>query len=288
MEYTELQVTTNFSFLRGASHPEELVEQAALLGYSEIAITDRNTLAGVVRAHAAGRIHKVRIIPGCRLDLLDSPSLLVFPKDKEAYAALSNLLTRGNIRTEKGLCHLYQSDVCEMIRGSCVVMLPEVKLDSNFELADSIRKSAIHYKKVFGKNLYIGVQRYYQGDDSKYLYRMHELCASLDIPMVATNDVHYHQPERRELQDVLTCIREKCTIHTAGYKLHLNAERYLKPAREMQRLFRHYPDAIRRTREIAEACRFSLDSLKYLYPDEILTEGRTALEELEILGLQFY
>ena len=286
MEYTELQVTTNFSFLRGASHPEELVEQAALLGYSEIAITDRNTLAGVVRAHAAGRIHKVRIIPGCRLDLLDSPSLLVFPKDKEAYAALSNLLTRGNIRTEKGLCHLYQSDVCEMIRGSCVVMLPEVKLDSNFELADSIRKSAIHYKNVFGKNLYIGVQRYYQGDDSKYLYRMHELCASLDIPMVATNDVHYHQPERRELQDVLTCIWEKCTIHTAGYKLHLNAERYLKPAREMQRLFRHYPDAIRRTREIAEACRFSLDSLKYLYPDEILTEGRTALEELEILAWQ--
>ncbi len=109
--YTELQVTTNFTFLRGASHPEELVEQAAALGYAAIAITDRNTLAGIVRAHAAAKKIGIRIIVGCRLDLLDGPSLLAYPTNKNAYSRLSNLLTVGNLRAEKGECHLYKADV---------------------------------------------------------------------------------------------------------------------------------------------------------------------------------
>ena len=111
-------------------------------------------------------------------------------------------------------------------------------------------------------------------------FRLSQLEARLGIPIIATNDVHYHAPERRELQDVLTCVREKCTIHTAGFRLHLNAERYLKPVEEMQRLFRQYPEAIYRTQEITDACRFSLDELKYLYPEEITSEGRTPMEEL--------
>src|SRR5688572_21750278 len=111
MNYTELHITTNFSFLRGASHPEELVDQASTYGYSAIAITDRNTFAGLVRAHSAARKTKTKVIPGCRLDLIDGPSLLALPTNLEAYSQLSNLLTVGNLRTEKGQCHLYKADV---------------------------------------------------------------------------------------------------------------------------------------------------------------------------------
>src|SRR5205809_961926 len=113
MNYTELQVTTNFSFLRGASHPEEIVEHAAALGFREIAITDRNTFAGIVRGHAAAKKKNIRIIPGCRLDLLDGPSLLAYPTNRQAYSQLSNLLTKGNLRAEKGECFLYKADVYE-------------------------------------------------------------------------------------------------------------------------------------------------------------------------------
>src|SRR5690606_9025138 len=120
----------------------------------------------------------------------------------------------------------------------------------------------------------------YQANDSKKLYCLSQLSKQLDIPLVATNDVHYHTAERRELQDVLTCIREKCTIYNAGFRLYQNAERYLKPEKEMKRLFRHYPDAIKRTQEIGEACKFSLDSLEYVYPEEITEDGRTPQEEL--------
>src|SRR4029079_675397 len=132
----------------------------------------------------------------------------------------------------------------------------------------------------------LAATRYYRGDDTKYLYRLFQLGKEMQIPMLATNDVHYHNPRRRELQDVLTCIREKCTIYTAGFKLHPNAERYLKQREEMQRLFRQYPEAIERTQEIVEACTFSLDELKYQYPEEITTNGRTPQEEITFLAWQ--
>ena len=142
------------------------------------------------------------------------------------------------------------------------------------------------YRRAFGKNLYLAATRSYQGDDNKKLFRLARLSEQLDVPLVATNDVHYHEPGRRELQDILTCVREKCTIHTAGFKLHQNAERYLKPIDEMLRLFRQYPDAIRRSQEISEACRFSLTELKYVYPEEITSEGRSPQEELVYLTWQ--
>ena len=286
MSYTELQITTNFSFLRGASHPEELVEQAALLGYKEIAITDRNTLAGIVRAHTAGKKSGIRVIPACRIDLLDGPSLLAYPTDLAAYSRLSNLLTKGNLRAEKGECHLYKADVFEHAEGLKFIILPPESLNEAFDFDDTFKNALIEYHFALGNNLYIGSQRYYLGNDAKYLHRIYELSAQLKLPMIATNDVHYHHPDRRELQDVMTCIREKCTIYTAGFKLHANAERYLKPAQEMERLFRQYPDAINRTREIVSACKFSLDILKYEYPEEITTDGRTPIEELEFLAWQ--
>ncbi|WP_207425179.1 error-prone DNA polymerase [Pedobacter sp. SYSU D00535] len=284
MSYAELQVTSNFSFLRGASHPEELVEQALIYGYKTIAITDRNTLAGIVRAHAAAKGKEIRLIPACRLDLLDGPSLLAYPTDKNAYSRLSALLSTGNLRAEKGECHLYKADVYEYSKGLKLIALPPSGLTAAFDFEANFKQQLQEYREAFGDNLYLAACRSYQGDDHKKLYRLAQLAGQLQIPLVATNDVHYHEPNRRELQDILTCVREKCTIHTAGFKLHQNAERHLKPIDEMLRLFRQYPDTIERTLEISEACQFSLAELKYVYPEEIITEGRTPQEELVYLA----
>lgn len=278
-----MQTTSNFSFLRGASHPEELVEQAAALGYRAIAITDRNTFAGIVRAHVAARDKDIRVIPACRLDLLDGPGLLAYPTDKEAYSRLSALLTVGNLRAEKGECHLYKKDVYEHSKGLKFIVVPPAALTPTFDIGPDFRNALKEYREALGTELYVAAVRSYGGDDGKQLYRLSQLAAQLEVPLVATNNVYYHEPDRRQLQDILTCVREKCTIQTAGYRLHQNAERHLKPIEEMQRLFRQYPDAIRRTQEITEACQFSLSSLEYVYPKEITTDGRTPQEELEML-----
>lgn len=289
MDYCELQVTSNFSFLRGASHPEELVEQAVQHNQPAIGITDKNTLAGIVRAHAAAKKGGIRLIPGCRLDLLDGPSLLMYPTDKDAYARLSTLLTLGNDRAEKGQCHLYKADVYAHSRGSQFIILPPQELNNLFDFEDAFYQSAEEYRQAFGHHAYLGACRYYKGDDAKQLYRLDQLAREIDLPLIATNDVHYHTTDRRQLQDVLTCIRDKCTIHTAGYRLHPNAERYMKPTAEMLRLFRKYPNAIRSTQELAEACSFSLDQLTYIYPREVTPAGTTPqqyLTELVYQGLK--
>jgi error-prone DNA polymerase len=286
MKYTELHITSNFSFLRGGSHPEELVEQAALLGYTEIAVTDHNTLAGIVRAHAAAKTKGIKIIPACRLNLLDGPSLLAYPTTKQAYGGLSALLSLGNLRTEKGKCELYKADVYAHASGIKFIAIPPDSLNEQFNFDPSFETALRQYRKAFGPALYLGASRSYTGDDAKKLHRLSQLASCLDIPMVATNDVHYHHHERRQLQDILTCIREKCNIYNAGFRLHQNAERYLKPIEEMVRLFRHYPDAITRTQEIAQACTFSLDTLEYVYPEEITSDGRTPQQELVFLAWQ--
>jgi error-prone DNA polymerase len=283
-QYTELQITTNFSFLRGASHPDELVEQAALLSYNTIAITDRNTVAGVVRAHAAGKKKGVRIIPGCRLDLLDGPGLLAYPMNSKGWTNLCSLLSTGNLRAEKGECHLYKKDVFQYSAGLYFIALSPEVLNEDFCFDSSFAKELSTYQEAFGNHLSLATSRRYNGDDSKQLYRLSQLSKELSIPLVATNDVHYHCAERRQLQDILTCIREKCTIYNSGFRLLPNAERYLKSQQEMARLFLHYPEPIHRTSEIADACRFSLDELKYEYPEEITTGGRTPLQEVEYLA----
>jgi error-prone DNA polymerase len=283
MNYTELQVTTNFSFLRGGSHPEELVAQALKYKYKKMAITDRNTLAGIVRAHAAAKGKDIQIIPACRLDLLDGPSLLAYPTTQQAYSQLSALLTEGNMRTEKGKCDLYKADVYRYAKGMKFIVVPPAALNTHFDFEQDFKNALREYKWAFGKNIYLAAARSYQGDDTKRLHRISQLADQLNVPMVATNDVYYHHPGRRELQDVLTCIREKCTIYNAGFRLYQNGERYLKENDEMLRLFRHYPDAVHRTKEIADACQFSLSELKYVYPEEITTGDRSPLEELKFL-----
>jgi error-prone DNA polymerase len=276
MYYAELQVTSNFSFLRGGAHPEELVEQTAALGYAAVAITDRNSLAGIVRAHIVAKKLGIHFIPACRLDLLDGPSLLAYPTDRDAYGRLSALLTLGNLRAEKGKCNLHKADVYAHREGIIFIVVPPDTLHLRFDFDAGFKTAVVEYRAVFGNALYVAAIRSYSGDDAKRLFRL----AQLGVPMAATGDVHYHEPARRELQDVLTCIREKCTIHTAGFRLHGNAERYLKPVDELQRLFRDYPEAIKNALEIAEACTFSLDTLKYIEPEEAVVDGLSPLERL--------
>ncbi len=285
MGYIELQVTSNFSFLRGASHPEELIEYAAGLGYKAIAITDRNTLAGIVRAHVAAKKAGIRLIIGCRLELLDGSPLLAYPTDNAAYSNLCRLLSKGNLRAEKGGCHLYKKDVFEHAAGMLFIVLPPGKLNEQWEFDDLFKDNLKEYRAAL-KQLYIAVTRRYYAYDAKYIYRLAQLSKHFNIPLVATNDVHYHETSRRELQDIVTCIREKCTIVNAGFRLHANAERFLKPQPEMARLFRQYPATIENSQLIADACRFNLDSLKYEYPEEITTEGRSPQEELTMLAWQ--
>jgi error-prone DNA polymerase len=278
MSYVELQVTSNFSFRRGGSHPEELVDQAADLGYDAIGLTDRNTFAGVVRAYQVAKDRNIRLIPGVRLDLLDGPSLLAYPTDKAAYGRLSALLTLGNLRAEKEKCHISKKDVYDHATGSYFIVVPPDKITQDFEFELVFTHHVQDYRDNL-PNLFMAATKYYTGDDAKRLF----LLAELNIPLVATNDVHYHHVSRRELQDVLTCVREKCTIFNAGYKLHQNAERHLKEMNEMERLFRNYPEAISNARKIADACTFDLRSLKYKYPGELTTDGRTPQQQLEYL-----
>jgi len=276
--YAELQVTTNFSFLRGASHPDELVVTAAALGHAAIAITDRNSLAGVVRAHHAAKEIGIRLVVGCRLDLRDGTSLLIFPEDRAAYGRLTQLLTLGKRRAPKSECHLDYADVVAHGHGQIVAVLPHDTAD----MADFAARVAADFRG----RVYLAVHHLYRGDDAQRLTRLAALGERVGLPLVATNDVLYHLPERRPLQDVLTCIREGCRITGAGYRLAANAERHLKPSQEMARLFRGYADAVERSIEIVERCRFSLDELRYEYPEEPVPEGQTPQQRLMELTWQ--
>jgi error-prone DNA polymerase len=277
MAYAELQIASNFSFLRGASHPAELVEEAHRLGLAALAITDRNSFAGIVRAHAAARDKGLRLVVGTRLDFADAPSCLAYPTDRAAYGRLAQLLTDGKRRAAKGECRLLLADLWAQGAGQRLVALPPEEPDRPF--AAALATMARHFPGAVS----LAAHHLYRGDDGKRLARLGVLAAEAGTPLVATNDVHAHSAARRPLQDVLTCIREGCTLAEAGFRLHANAERHLKSPMEMARLFRARPDAIARSVEIASACRFSLDELKYEYPSEPVPEGSTAQAELERL-----
>jgi error-prone DNA polymerase len=290
MTYAELQVTTNFSFLRGASHPDELVVTAAALGHSAIAITDHNSLAGIVRAHQAAKEVGIRLVVGCRLDLSDGTSLLSFPEDRAAYGRLTRLLTLGKRRAPKGECHLNYADLVARSDGQIVVVLPppvpSPACGGGSGWGSDVADFAARVAADFRNRAYLAAHHLYRGDDARRLARLAALGEATGLPLVATNDVLYHQPERRPLQDVLTCIREGCTISEAGYRLAANAERHLKPPQEMARLFRGHQDTVERSREIVERCRFSLDELRYEYPEEPVPEGQTPQQRLAELAWQ--
>jgi len=274
--YVELGVTSPFSFLRGASDANELVPSALLLGYDSIGIADRNTLAGVVRMHAACTAVGMRPLIGCRLDLTDAPSLLAYPIDREGYGRLSRLLSLGKMRASKGECELSLNDVASHAEGIAFIAWPEDDLDA-FEaelprLCDSLPSLR-----------WVAASWLYRGDDSARIERLDRLVKKHGCTIIATNDVHYHAPEKRPLQDVVTCIREKVTIATAGYLLNPNAERHLKSPQEIARLFERWPHAISATREFADLLHFNLEELRYEYPKETVPEGRTPQQHLEHL-----
>jgi error-prone DNA polymerase len=283
MMYIELQVTTNFSFLQGASHPEELVERAKELGYSVLAITDRNSMAGVVRAHIAGKKRGVRIIPGVHLVLEDGPELLVYPETQTGYTSICRLLSLGNGRTEKGKCLIYKEDLRTCLEEVQVLIVPPSLNTADWTFPADFIDGVRWYKHYLSLPTYLSASCLYQGYDAKYLHQLADLAQQWDIPLVATNRVLFHDESRKPLQDILTCIRNKCTIFDAGYLISVNAERYLKEASEMSRLFRHYPDAIRRTRQIAAKALFQLDELEYVYPEEITQQDRSPDDVLESL-----
>ncbi len=281
-EYAELQVTTNFSFLRGAAHPAELVPTAAALGHAAIAITDRNSLAGIVRAYQAAKEAGLRLVVGCRLDLADGTSLLAFPQDRVAYGRLTRLLTLGKRRAPKGECRLDYADVMAHGVGQIVVALPPGEPHPGADFTAFAARLAAD----FAGRAYLAAHHLYRGDDARRIAGLAALAGASGLPLVATNDVLYHIPKRRPLQDVLTCIREGCTIAEAGFRLVANAERHLKSPQEMARLFRGHEDAVGRSLEIARRCRFSLDELRYEYPHETAADGRTPQQRLEELAWQ--
>ncbi len=295
--YAELQVTSNFTFLTGASHPEEFVQRAAELGHRGIALTDRNTLAGIVRAHVSAKEIGLPFAVGCRLTLHDEShdagdptaapplDLLVYATDRPSYGRLCQMLTDGKRRTTKGRCHLTLADI-ERHHAGLLAVLPAPEPAG---LTERFHDLAAQLTRLFAGDdrLSLAITCRYAMDDRQHLARCAMMAAHLGIPLVATNDAHHHTLSRKLLHDVVTCIREGCTLDDAGYLLDANAERHLKPPHEMHRLFAEYPRALARSVSIIErAAAFSLDELRYEYPHETCPPGRTAMEYLTELTWQ--
>ena len=267
--YAELAATSNFTFLTGASHPEELVERAAALGHVAAAIADTNTLAGVVRAHVAAERAGIPLAVGCRVVTGDGLAALIYPTDRASYARLCRLLTLGKRRAPKGECHLTLHDLIEHAEGLlAVVEVPDAIDETFIQVVRGLRDA------FAGDRLSLGASFAYGADDGARIRAVAALGAHAGVPLAANNRALYHDPSRRALQDVLTCVRRGVTIDRAGFALQANAERHLKPPEEMARLFAERPRAVARAAEIAErASGFSLDELRYEYPAAACPEG---------------
>ena len=300
--FAELAATTNFSFLRGASHPEEMVARAAELGLAGIGIADRNTLAGIVRAHTFARenaeaMGAMRVVPGARLAFVDgAPDALVYPKDRAAYGRLCRILTEGNKRAPKGECWLRLDDLLERSEGLQVVAMPSLSPSPPLPIGCSEERPSLDrlsgegrgegaaialLREAFGERLWIGASLAYGADMRGALARRIALARAVQAPLIATNDALMHAPERRALADVLACIREKTTLEAAGLLTQANAERHLKAPREMARLFAEAPQALAETLRFLDGLTFSLDELKHCYPEELREGYATAQEALE-------
>ena len=283
MSYAELAVTTNFSFLRGASSPQEFVVQAQSLGYPAIGIADRNTLAGVVRAYGEWKNldeeTRPRLLIGARLVFRDgTPDILAYPKDRKAYARLSRLLSVGKLRAAKGECFLDFADLQEYRRGLLLIVMPP----PNPEKAEPVLTA-------LGANTWLAASMLYTGEDRRRLKALKQLAHSAKVPLIAVNDALYHHPDRSDLQDVVTCIREHVSLKEAGTRLQANAERHLKSPNEMARLFRNSPEAVAETIRFSQRIKFTLAELGQRYPREPVPRGKTPngyLRELTWQGLR--
>jgi error-prone DNA polymerase len=283
--YAEFAVATNFSFLRGASHAEELVSRAKELGLAGIGIADRNSVAGVVRAHQAAKEAGLKFAPGARLVFADgTPDILAFPQDRPAWGRLTRLLTLGKRRAGKGQCLLHGEDLEAHGRGLNLIVLPGLGgLPGRLKIPAGKEEDLVGFLRRLHEvaaRVRLGAGMLYRGDDARRLARLAAIASAASTPLIAVNDVLYHKPERRALQDVMTCIREHVTLAAAGRRLEANAERHLKAPGEMARLFRDAPEAVAETLRFLETCRFSLDELHYEYPDETREGFATPQEAL--------
>lgn len=280
--YAEFGIQSNFSFLRGASKPEELVVAAKFLGFSSIGLADRNTVAGVVRAWQQAKVEKLAYHPGCRLVFGDgTPDILAYPQNRKGWGHLCRMLTQANLRdeNEKGATLLQRSDLLEWGDLLSLAVLPDLSANADDPLA-LVRQ----LKDRFGANLRLGMAPDHRGNDR---FRIEQAAGMADIagvPLMATNDVLYHSAERRSLQDVLTAIRLNLPVAEVGLELTANAERHLKPPLEMARLFRRHPRALAETLRFAGELTFSLSDLQYNYPDEPTQSGLGPQAELERLA----
>jgi error-prone DNA polymerase len=279
--YVELQVASHFSFLRGVSSAEELFSAGRLLGYPALGITDRNTVGGLVKALRAERELGVRLVTGCRLDLMDGSSLLVWPEDRAAWSRLTRLLTTGKSRIdrkkgEKGQCFLHWEDVAVWSEGLVAALVPDE--------ADRVTETALaQMADIFGRSGHLALTHRRRPGELKRLHALDALARHYGLRSLATGDVLYDGPDKRMLHDVVTAIREHITIDEFGFRRERFADRYLKSPEEMERRFKAFPDAIRATADIVERCTFSLRELSYQYPDEVVMTGRTPQEALEKL-----
>jgi error-prone DNA polymerase len=305
--YAEIAVTSNYSFLRGASHPGELIAAAVNLGHKAIGIADRNTLAGVVRAYAAWQEisgEKPKLLIGARLVFTDgTPDILAYPQDRAAYGRLCRLLSAGKIRAPKGECYLTLDDLLQWQEGLLLVVLPQNNQREEIEEErywnkqlegkefilslgahspketvdeDRMRSLLLTLQTIAPTRVWLGIAMMFHGDDQQ---RLRE-CQQLGAPLLATNDVLYHTIERRELHDIVTCIREHVTLDQAGKRLEANAERHLKSPDEMAELFKDAPEAIAETMRFVDRTNFTLDQLKYNYPEDPIPKGKTAQQHL--------
>ncbi|SFV31758.1 error-prone DNA polymerase [Devosia crocina] len=282
--YAELLAATNFSFLRGASHPFEMVGQAAGLGLSGIGICDRNSLSGVVRAFAAARDlakdhPQFRLVVGARIVFSDgTPDVAVYPTDRDAYGRLSALLTVGNRRAPKGECRLTKEDLVDYSEGQLMIVVPrQDQIEEDGAIAGCLQEAA-------PGRVWLAAYYRFDGVDTARLNHLARTALTARVPLLASMDPLYHEPGRQILQDVLTCIREHVTVDRAGFRLAANAERFIHPPEEMARLFRGYPAALAETNRFLSLISFSLDQLRYIYPEETVGNGETAQQTLERLS----
>ena len=279
--YAELAVTTNFSFLRGASTAKELILRAKELGLIGIGIADRNSVAGVVRAHAVAKAIGIKIAVGARLVFSDgSPDILAYPQDRSAWGRLTRLLTVGKDRAEKGDCILGLPDLLADMEGLNLIVMPPPRINAS-ALINVLRR----LKEASTRHsLWLAASLLYRGDDGRRFVKLRDIADTALVPLIAVNDVLYHVPERRVLQDVITCIREHRTLEEAGRLLEANAEHHLKSAEEMTRLFGATSKTIGQTTRFLKRCRFSLDDLKPQYPSEFRHGYATSHEALVALA----
>ncbi|KRA83241.1 error-prone DNA polymerase [Altererythrobacter sp. Root672] len=311
--FVELGLISCFSFLRGASDAVDLVNAASALGYDAVGIADVNSMAGVVRIHTEARTLKLRPLIGCRIETVEGLAFLAYPTDRAAYGRLCRLISAGRMSTlegewqEKGVCDISLRLLAEHAEGVQLILLPPRDIDA--ELTVEIESNVIplplaggaetspeqdrssltarfleilpHLAQQLPTLRHLAASYLYRGDDVARIDRLDTLAKVNGLALLATNDVHYHAPDRRPLHDVMTAIRHKTTVAKAGHRLHANAERHLKSPDDMLALFARWPHAIVASREVADACQFSLDELKYEYPKKAYPDGMTSQEYLE-------